>query len=119
MTFPVWIMIAFYSSIWSKEKNIWWEKKKRQEIANESFEIYHVLVFPCYFPFTRCGNIYLEGNLKETTKRQCTSTRHGQQWFVNGANVDFFFKLFLYALEFDMDRLFACFYDMRGFPNSN
>ena len=27
---------------------------------------------------------------------------------MNEANVDFFFKLLLYALKFDMDRLLAC-----------
>ena len=32
----------------------------------------------------------LEGNLKEPAKRQCTSTRHGQQWPMNGANIEFF-----------------------------
>jgi hypothetical protein len=30
-----------------------------------------------------------------------------------------FFKMFLYALKFDMDRLFACIEDMGGFLNSN
>jgi hypothetical protein len=30
-----------------------------------------------------------------------------------------FFKLFLYALKFDMDRLFACLNDMGGFLDSN
>ena len=69
MAFHVWIIISFYSSIWTGEKKIDAIKKQRQEMTDEACEIYQVLVYPCYFPCTRCGNMLLEGNLKETSKR--------------------------------------------------
>jgi hypothetical protein len=38
---------------------------------------------------------------------------------VNGANIDFFFSLCLYALKFDMVIVYACIDIMGGFRDSN
>ena len=61
-------MILYYIFFMEQIKNLDESIKQRQEITDEACAIYQVCVYPCYFPCTRCGNVHLEGNLKETSK---------------------------------------------------
>ena len=56
------------------------------------FLINTIKIFPCN---TRCGDVCtVERILKGTMNINCTRTRHGKQWLVNGANVEIFSNCF-------------------------